>query len=35
MRHDPPETAIAAMAVLTGLAIALVMAVQFLADLLR
>ena len=35
MRHDPPESAIAAMLLLTGIAIGLVLFVEFIADNLR
>jgi len=35
MRTDPPETAIMAMALLTGIAIGLVMFVEFISKALR
>lgn len=35
MKTDPPETAIAAMLLLTALAVALVVAVEFLARTLK
>ena len=35
MRVDPPETAIMAMAVLTGIAVGLVMFIEFITKTLR